>query len=424
MGFADIEDNVEMTSPTRWGKLLSVGFLAATILLGSTLAANINLGTNGTVEFGQGIMQTTVCSGNTSLTMTPQASFVNSAGAGSFYFKSIKVSNIPIGCQGFDFQINAYDSTTATSLALYDTTGKNVIVYYSSGGFQVGGGLSGYTVASGADYFTVTFTVPVAVTSSVSRITIQSGLHAVQASEQCGSNGQRSSGGACRIGDIGSGGGTIFYVSSTAFTATGSPCGSNCHYLEFAPKGWASLAAVPNNISYNGQIMSARTDANIDPQLVWSDGNFAGQARSTIAVGTAIGTGYQNTQQIKNNTTLGVHDERFAFLAALAYGGNGGSSTAGEWFLPSLKELNELCKYARGQTSDLGNDTIECSPAQGALNAALGFTAIQFYMSSTYGLQADGQVDGYFFYTGNNTTPLKNLYYASYGNQFRPIRVS
>jgi hypothetical protein len=419
MAFVNFDDEHAGASQ-GFGKLFLVGLISLVTVFGSTLAANISLGT-GSIEFGQGVLATTACSGNTSLTMTPRAQFVNASGAGAFYFKSITVSNIPLGCQGSDFQINAYDSSSAVALALFDSTAKNVIVYDGSSAFQVGGGLTGFTVASGVDSFTVTFTNPVALASNVSRITIQSAIHALQTSEQCQSNGQRPGGGACRVGDIGTGGGTIFYASATAFTATGASCNTNCHYLEVAPKGWASLADYPNNISYNGQIISVRTDVNVDPILVWSDGNFTGQTRSTIAVGTAIGTGYINTQQVKNNTPSGVHDSWFAFNAALAYAGNSGTSTVGQWFLPSLKELNEFCKYVRGQTNDLGDPNVECTVTGTTLNTAFGLGA-DLYMSSTYGLSATGEVDGYRI--GQNTNPLVGRYYASYGNQFRPVRVS
>lgn len=421
MTFASFDEETQSPAARKWGKFAAIAVVAAFTVLGSTLAANIDLGSS-QIEFGQGVQVTTACTGNTAITMTPKAQFVNAAGSGAFYFKSISVTNIPLGCQGSDFLINAYDSTTAVALALFDTTAKNVIVYDSANGFMVGGGLSGFTISGGSDSFTVTFTNPVALSGTVSRITIQSGVHTVAASEVCGSNGERLSGGPCRVGDTGSGGGTIFYASATAFTATGAACSTNCHYLEFAPKGWASLADWPNNISYNGQVIGARTDVNEDPILVWTDGNFINNSRSTIAVGTAVGTGFQNTQQIKNNTTLGVHDERFSFLAALAYAGNSGSSTVGEWFLPSLKELNELCKFVRGQTSDLGDQTVECSRTGTTLNPAHGFSVQALYMSSTYGLLADGQVDGYFI--DNTSNPLKNLYYANYGNKFRPVRVS
>jgi hypothetical protein len=318
--------------------------------------------------------------------------------------------------------LNAYGETSAVALSIFDVSAKGAIVYHSSNGPQVGAGMLGMTVSGGTDSFTVSFTNPVALANTVYRITIQSGVHATTSSEVCGSNGLRASGGACRVGDTGSGGGTIFYVSTNPFTASGSACNTNCYYLEFAPKGWASISTYPNNVTYNGQIFSARSDANEDPMLVWTDGNFANSARSTVAVGTAIGTGYSNTQQIKNNTTLGLHDARFAFIAALAYTGNSGTSTVGEWHLPSLLELNEMCKFVRGQTSDLGDTNIECSKTGTTLNSAYGFSINALYMSSTYGLQADGQVDGYFLDT--NANPMRNLYYANYGNKFRPVRVS
>lgn len=422
MSFANIERSGGASNRTLWSKFIPVALVAAVTVFGSTLAANINLGSGSSLEFGQGIQLTTACSGSTALKITPQAKFVNAQGGGSFYFKSVTVSDIPLGCQGSDFILNAYGETSAVALSIFDVSAKGAIVYHSSNGPQVGAGMLGMTVSGGSDSFTVSFTNPVALANTVYRITIQSGAHATTASEICGSNGLRASGGACRIGDTGSGGGTIFYVSTNAFTAAGSACNTNCYYLELAPKGWASLTDWPNNISYNGQILSARTDVNEDPILVWSDGNFTNSSRNTVAVGTAVGTGFRNTQQLKNNTQLGVHDERFAFNAALAYAGNGGSSTVGQWFLPSLLELNEMCKFVRGQTNDLGDTTVECSRTGTSLNAAYGLSNLAFYMSSTYGLQADGQVDGYFMDT--NANPMRNLYYATYGNKFRPVRVS
>jgi hypothetical protein len=47
-----------------------------------------------------------------------------------------------------------------------------------------------------------------------------------------------------------------------------------------------------------------------------------------------------------------------AKAAVLAYAGTG-TSTAGQWFIPSMNELNELCKYARGQTT--GVLTVACT---------------------------------------------------------------
>lgn len=420
--FASFDDENFREPKSPFAKILTLAGIVGLVVLGSTFAANINLGGSQSIEFGQGVVKTTACSGNTELGVLPQAKFVNSAGTGAWLFNSIKVSNIPAACEGSDFIISAYGDTDATPLALFDTTGTNIVVYHSASGFQVGGGMSGYTITSGSDYFTITFTNPVATADSVYKITMQSGLHTVGISEQCASNGQRSSGGPCRVGDIGTGGGTIFYAASTPFTATGSACNTNCRYLEFAPKGWATLANVPNDISYNGSVVGARTNANVDPILVWSDGNFTGLAAGSIALGEVVGTGFRNTQQLHDNTPLGVHDERFGFIAALAYTGNSGSSTAGQWFMPSINELNELCKYIRGDISGLGDQSVQCSRTVGTLNPVYGIaTAGSFYLSSTYDAANPGQTLGYnmdFF-----TNPLRNQYYSSYGNPIRPVRV-
>jgi hypothetical protein len=410
---------------SNFSKFIAVGIFAAVIALGATLASNIVINTGGPIEFGQGLTQTVACSGNTQLKITPQASFANASGSGSFYFKSVTVSNIPVGCQGYDFTINAYDNSNASPLQLFAATEKNLIVYDSSTGFVVGGGLTGFTLTSGSDSFTATFTNPVALTSDVYKLTIQTGFHAIAASEQCAANGTRTSGGPCRVGDIGSGGGIIFYASAAAFTAQQSLCGSSCHYLEFAPKGWAPISPWATNYSYNGQVVSNRTDPNIDPFLVWSDANvFNNVAPGALSTGTAIGTGYLNTRQIESNTVTTGKPYRFAFTAALSYAGNSGSSTAGQWFIPSNSELNELCKYVRGQTNDLGNTSIQCVYPPNP-PSALGFGDWNSpYWSSTYGFSgATGQSWGYYFgYLASN--PLLNGYYSSYGGPVRPIRVS
>ena len=77
---------------------------AGGLFLNTTLAANINIGTGGKVEFGQGMTMTAACSGSTSLTVTPRSSFVNASGSGAFYFNSVTVSGIPSSCNGVDFR--------------------------------------------------------------------------------------------------------------------------------------------------------------------------------------------------------------------------------------------------------------------------------------------------------------------------------
>lgn len=226
------------------------------------------------------------------------------------------------------------------------------------------------------------------------------------------------------IGDPGTGGGTVFYVSVAPFTSTGSACNTDCHYLEFAPAGWAPLVAWPDDVSYNGQVMGTRSDPNIDPVAVYSDGDFTNSAPAAIAVGTAIGTGMSNTTQIAANTVTTGKGQRFAFQAIAAYAGSG--STLGDWFLPSMDELNEFCKYARGQLADLGNTAVRCTATGTTKDTSLGLENDNLYWSSTYGLFDTGQTPGYTIMANVNssyvTGTLANQYYSTYGNRFRPVR--
>ena len=154
--------------------LLIVG---STFFVKGTVAANVTLG-SGNVEFGQGIRLMTACSGSTALTVTPQAAFSNQSGSGSFYFKSFTVSNIPSGCNGKSFTLNAYDSTTASSLALFDSTTKDVVIYNDNGNFLSASGSSVTVVTNSSSSFTVTFASPAATSAQVARITLQSSLGA------------------------------------------------------------------------------------------------------------------------------------------------------------------------------------------------------------------------------------------------------
>ena len=125
-------------------------------------------------------------------------------------------------------------------------------------------------------------------------------------------------GGPCAIGDVGPGGGKVFYVAAGTFTqegATGSMCTTDCKYLEAAPNGWSG--------------------GSTDPGITWA----ALENQSTRvngASGEAIGTGYQNSVAIVNQN--GNSTTTSAAARARAY--TGGSKS--DWFLPSSHELLEI----------------------------------------------------------------------------------
>ncbi len=160
----------------------------------------------------------------------------------------------------------------------------------------------------------------------------------------------------CAVGDTGPGGGIVFYVASSPFTqtgATGSMCTNACKYLEAAPTNWLSDAG--------------------DPTRTWSA--VANQETAvTGADATDIGSGYQNSLDIVAQSG----NEPASSAAVLARNYTTGSKS--DWFLPSNLELNELCKYARTQTT--GDTSVACA-SSGTLRA--GFAA-GGYRSSSEGL--------------------------------------
>lgn len=121
-----------------------------------------------------------------------------------------------------------------------------------------------------------------------------------------------AAGTAYAVGDIGPGGGKVFYTSVTAFTETGAPCGSNCHYLEWAPTTWAS-----NN--------------NKNNQFLFDQPNYYGGG-----TGTALGTGYNNTLLLARDNSASNYVTNALDAPRLVRAYRGGSQS--DWFIPSAGE--------------------------------------------------------------------------------------
>ena len=152
--------------------------------IGFTVAGNININSNRSQEFGQGLLATTACDNN--VTLIPAS--IRRTDTGLFYLDSITVSgvdNSSNGCGGEYFSIKAYDSTSATPLNLYSVGGNT----YNEIDVQVGstyspvlGGLlaSDVTTINSSSFIAVINNsgasprVPLALSSNIYKFTIES----------------------------------------------------------------------------------------------------------------------------------------------------------------------------------------------------------------------------------------------------------
>lgn len=155
--------------------------IAAVAALGSTLAANISLGSGSSLEFGQGVQVASAC--DNSITLTPKATFVNSASP-SFMLSTISFTGVDAAstttCQGKTLSLNAYGDTnntplqiaTVSSAALTTATiGINSGTPTSAAGTVIGN-VSGTN--SNALGFELGFTTPSATSGAIYKLTLQS----------------------------------------------------------------------------------------------------------------------------------------------------------------------------------------------------------------------------------------------------------
>lgn len=136
-------------------------------------------------------------------------------------------------------------------------------------------------------------------------------------------------------GDIGPGGGTVFYASATAF-ACGPDLASTCNFLEAAPNLWNPTSQSKCTGSPCGGSSQVTSDfSGTGKGITYC--TSGGQTSSIPgAMGSAVGTGYANTTAL-----LAVCNSYDAGPVARAYAGGGLT----DWSLPSDQELFALYQY-------------------------------------------------------------------------------
>jgi hypothetical protein len=276
---------------------LAVSLSVGSLYLSSTFAANFSLSSGRSIEFGQSVSRAVACSESQNVNVTPKSSFVSATnGTGSYFLGSIEVSNIPNSCSGVDFKLSAFGSSSSNPLAIFNSTSTEAVVYNKNGNFMGAVGSRGSIVSGASGSFTVSFSTPVALSSTVSKVTIQSGLHK-----------------DWKVGDYGPGGGKVFYVNNSGF-ACGPTLSATCNYLESALVNWNGGAS--------------------DPTLTWSNATYGSTSVSGLADG--VGKGYPNSVAIQSqNGAYNPSTNSYGAGAALAFAGGG----RGDWYLPSIAEV-------------------------------------------------------------------------------------
>ena len=148
--------------------------------VGSTLASNITLNGSAPVEFGQGVAQTTACTGNESLVVTPFSNFDNSAS--TFSLTDVTISNIPDNCIGKDFRISVFsdsailnlDSGVTIARIQYSGEDTNLVYKGTSGIDTFGATVTNVNAENGYGTFTLHLTGSTPAADQVQTITIES----------------------------------------------------------------------------------------------------------------------------------------------------------------------------------------------------------------------------------------------------------
>ena len=209
------------------------------------------------------------------------------------------------------------------------------------------------------------------------------------------------------VGDAGPGGGVIYYVDNAGFScgasysATGSPTGGKCEYLEVAPSGWNATAETA------GLIWAVAANQAADVSGIANDvSGIYNEIDSVYNNALGIGLGYKNSDLIVaqgNDTTT-------AAGAARAYTNNAKT----DWYLPTTAELNLLCQWNRGVTQD-----VEVACTGGIINTGTGASGSGFVDHAYWSSSEVGAEVAYFqsFIDG-----LQYDYYKYGADYVRPVR--
>ena len=332
--------------------------VSASYYLSTSIGGRITLNSGANpIIFGQGSVATPACTEGESLEVSGFST--PSQDSSGFKLSSIVVKNVPETCNYKDLIISVYDDSSNTPLTLRTSNDPKIYIYKSvTETFQRGKYALGYSLDTiSKSSFKITFDTPITSSENIKKVVVESADHQEWLCQD---------GGDCRIGDTGPGGGTIFYVKSegfncgSSFTSTGSPTGGQCNFLEIAPPSFLAPVYKPRIISN----MNPVRVLTVPYEQIGGIANWSGQ------VSSSIGGGLRNTNYIislngNTNSNLScttISDCGYAHNITRLYTSNEFS----DWYLPTVGEATQLCKWIYGQA--YVSDTQACANS-GTINS-------------------------------------------------------
>ncbi len=153
-------------------------------------------------------------------------------------------------------------------------------------------------------------------------------------------------GGVCQLGEIGPGGGMVFFVRTEENVNVWKATPNAEADLAFVVDGWKYLEVAPK--TWSGGKSDPKLDwcSNTNVRAAWTK-NLQGKdwygkwVSGKAQTGFLAGTGFGNSEIISQNCTVG------AATSARKYRGGNKS----DWYLPRITELNQLAMFAGGKLS-------------------------------------------------------------------------
>lgn len=177
---SDDPEIIEDRPRFKFSKALNFLVLGSLVFVGTTYAANINLNTNSTREFGQGIALYASCSKSDYITVKPISTFDSSTS--TFKLTDIQFSHIPSDCLNVEFRITIQSTTAPIELdtgvtiarVIYNGASTTGVYKGTSGASTFGAQITNASNSGGYGAFTLDLTGTLPSAANIKAITLES----------------------------------------------------------------------------------------------------------------------------------------------------------------------------------------------------------------------------------------------------------